>query len=463
MNAAVTGIVTGSIIAIGAIGLAMVYNIANVPNFAHGDLLTAGAYLALVVNKPGNVAVFAPFASSSRTATLAGLAVLFVLTALGVLGGIYALGGMDSLRGAWWPVDPPGSLALAVHLAFAAGVGLVVVQGLPSLFASMVFAAALMAGLTPLLERFVFEKFRRKEASLAMMLVVSLALAFVIRFTVQTIYGGTVRSYAVDSTVLVFGEPINVATARFLDFYFGAGGVVLQVSDPVAGRTVLTAAFPWLVLAGMLVVGALAGVAAYRWRLGERAILGPYLLGAIVGVLAFAVAGALLAARASVPEVAAHTSRIKLSYLRVFIVVLAIAMMGVLHALLRASKLGKAMRATSDNRELAKIRGIDTERVTMGVWIFTGIFAGVSGVTLGYLFGSLSINLGFFLLLPMFAAVILGGISIYGAILGSYVVGLSMELGIFLIPGIGAVYRVPIAFAVLILVLLVKPEGIVGG
>jgi neutral amino acid transport system permease protein len=463
MNAAVTGIVTGSIVAIGAIGLAMVYNIANVPNFAHGDLLTAGAYLALVVNKPGNVALFDPFSTGSRTVTVAGMAVLFALTAVGVLGGVYALGGMDALRGAWWPVDPAGAVGLAVHLTFAAGVGLVVVLGLPSLFAAMVFATALMAGLTPLLERFVFEKFRRKDASLAMMLVVSLALAFVIRFAVQTIYGGTVRSYTVDPTVAVFGTPINVVTARFLDFYFGAGGAVLQVSDPIAGRTVLTAAFSWLVLAVMAGAGVGAGLVAYRWRRGERAILGPYLLGAIAGVLAFTVVGALLAGRAGVPDAAVYESRIKLSYLRVFIVVLAIVMMGTLHALLRASKLGKAMRATSDNRELAKIRGIDTERVTMGVWIFTGIFAGVRGVTLGYLFGSLSINLGFFLLLPMFAAVILGGISIYGAILGSYVVGLSMELGIFLIPGIGAVYRVPIAFAVLILVLLVKPEGIVGG
>jgi len=70
--------------------------------------------------------------------------------------------------------------------------------------------------------------------------------------------------------------------------------------------------------------------------------------------------------------------------------------------------------------------------------------------------------MGFFILLPMFAAVILGGITIYGALLGSYIVGLSMEVGLFAIPGLSATYRVPMAFVVLIVVLLIKPEGITG-
>jgi branched-subunit amino acid ABC-type transport system permease component len=82
---------------------------------------------------------------------------------------------------------------------------------------------------------------------------------------------------------------------------------------------------------------------------------------------------------------------------------------------------------------------------------------------LGFLFSSITINLGFNLLLAMFAGVILGGISVYGAILGSYIVGLAMEVGIFAIPGLSATYRIPVAFVVLLLVLLVKPEGIVGG
>jgi branched-subunit amino acid ABC-type transport system permease component len=119
------------------------------------------------------------------------------------------------------------------------------------------------------------------------------------------------------------------------------------------------------------------------------------------------------------------------------------------------------MRATSDNRDLAEIRGIDVDQVTMGVWVIAGLFAGVGGATLGVLFGTLKITMGFFILLPMFAAVILGGITIYGALVGSYIVGLAMEIGIFALP-LGATYRTPMAFVVLILVLLLKPEGITG-
>lgn len=460
MNAAVTGIVTGSIIAVGAIGLAMVYNIAEVPNFAHGDLLTAAAYLGLVVNKPGDIVVIEPLTSGTRSVTTGGAMLLFLLTTIGILGGISALGGREALQGGWWPVNPPDSVGLAVHLGLSTGVGLLVVLGLPNLFAAMLFAVALLAGLAPLQEKFVFEKFRQRGASLGMMLIVSLALAFVIRYSVQTVFGGTVRSYAVDPAVDVFGRTIDVATARSLDFYVSTDGVVFQVLDPVLEQAVLSTSHTWPRVIVMVVAGVAAGVAAYRWRAGERAILGPYLFGPLTGLFAFALLGILLAGRGD-PAGSEFATRIKISYLRVGLVLLALVMMAALHALLRSTKLGKAMRATSDNRDLAKIRGIDTERVTMGVWLFTGIFGAIAGVTLGYVFGSLSINLGFYLLLPMFAAVILGGISIYGAILGSYVVGLSMELGIFLIPGVGAVYRVPIAFAVLFVVLIVKPEGIV--
>ena len=83
---------------------------------------------------------------------------------------------------------------------------------------------------------------------------------------------------------------------------------------------------------------------------------------------------------------------------------------------------------------------------------------------LGILFNQMTVNLGFFLLLPMFAAVILGGVgSPYGGLLGGILVGLSMEVGIYLIPGVGQIYRQPIAFVVLFVVLLIKPEGILGG
>ena len=202
---------------------------------------------------------------------------------------------------------------------------------------------------------------------------------------------------------------------------------------------------------------------SYRRRQGSAAVIGPRLAAALGGVAVLLLGGAVLSGGASVPSDPLVSTRLRTSPLRVGIVCIALAMMGLLHYLLRATTLGKAMRATSDNRDLAMIRGINTRRVMMVVWIIAGMFAAVAGVLLGFLFSNITINLGFFLLLPMFAGVILGGISVYGAILGSYVVGLATEVAIFAVPGLSATYRVPVAFVVLLLVLLIRPEGITGG
>lgn len=461
-HAIVNGVTTGSMIALGAIGLSMVYSIGKVPNFAHGDLLTIGAYLALLVNRPSLVPWFNLLAPQSQTLETEALGILFFLTAAGVLSGISALGGRAALLGSWWPIDPPPLVALAAHLVLAIILGAFVAMTTPSIVAGMVLAGALMAGLTPLLEQFVFAKFRAKDASLVMMLMASLALAFVLRFSIQTYFGGTTKSYIVKSSFDLGAATINVATIKFFDLYVLTEGFVLHVTDPAADTVIAMVKLGWVGFGLALLVGVGAGYLAYRWRLGERAILGPYLLGTLIGMLGFVVVSFAFSSSASLPNSALYTDRIKLSILRAFIIVLALLMMGSLHSVLRATKLGKAMRATSDNRNLAQIRGINTKQVTMGVWIFAGVFAGVGGVTLGFLFGTLKINMGFFLLLPMFAAVILGGLTIYGAILGSYLVGLTMEIGVFAIPFIGGTYRVPLAFVVLFLVLLVKPEGITG-
>jgi len=462
VQAIVNGISTGSMIALGAIGLSMVYSIAEVPNFAHGDLLTLGAYVALLVNQPGNVPLLDLLATGTQSASLPGLVVVFLLAAVSVLGAVYALGGTDALLGSWWPIDPPAPVAAGIHVAAAALVGLVAAWGLPSLVAAMIFSGVAVAAVGPLQERFVFGKFRDKGVSIAMMLVASLALAFVLRFSIQTVFGATTKSYSIKPTLELFGASVNVVVVKFIDLYATGGAFLLRVTDPANDAVLFTGSWSWPVLAGIVAVSLVAAYAGYRFRLGERAVLGPYLLGSILGLLAFAGLFAALSGTASVPDLSLWSSRVRISVLNAFIIALALAMMGVLHALLRATKIGKAMRATSDNRELAQIRGINTERVTMSVWVLAGLFAGVGGVTLGFLFGTLTITMGFFILLPMFAAVILGGITIYGALVGAYIVGLSMEIGLFAIPGLSATYRVPVAFVVLIIVLLVKPEGITG-
>lgn len=465
LNAIITGVVTGSIVALGAIGLALVYDIAEVPNFAHGDLLTFGAYAALFVNKPGTVPLFDVFATGQRAVGVVGIGFLFVVSLLSVLGIIYHLGGMDALKGSWWGIEVSPPVALGAHGILALAVAGLIVVGMPSFPAALLFAVVVAGAVVPLMESYVFRKFRERDAELAMMLIVSLALAFIVRFGIQTIFGGEIRFYQVDSSLVLGGLSLNIVNAVFYDIYLAGRGLMIHVQltggSGVQHLTVL--GYNWLEVLGILIAVAATAYWAYNRRKATAGVIGPRLAAAAGGLAVFLVGGALLSGGGAVPETAVYSTRVSASPLRLGVIVIALVMMGLLHYLLKATTLGKAMRATSDNRDLAMVRGIDTRLVMMSVWIIAGLFAAVAGVLLAFLFSNLSINLGFNLLLPMFAGVILGGISVYGAILGSYVVGLAMEVGIFAIPGLSSTYRVSVAFIVLFVVLLVKPEGIVGG
>jgi len=133
------------------------------------------------------------------------------------------------------------------------------------------------------------------------------------------------------------------------------------------------------------------------------------------------------------------------------------------HLFLTRTKTGVAMRATSANRSLAKVTGIDTEYVATTTWVVAASLAAVSGVVLAYSSGVIYPRMGFDVLLVVFAAVILGGIgSPYGAMVGAYVISVAREFSV-LIPGVGSRYKLAVAFLVMIVVLLVKPTGIFGG
>jgi branched-chain amino acid transport system permease protein len=135
-------------------------------------------------------------------------------------------------------------------------------------------------------------------------------------------------------------------------------------------------------------------------------------------------------------------------------------MVGV-HLLLQRTKLGKAMRAMSDDRDLARITGIPTERVVTATWVIGAALTGIAGYVLVLWKGTITFNDGWLLLLLIFAAVILGGIgSVYGAIAGGLVIGLTASLAAIWIP---EAFARAAAFVVMILVLLVRPTGIFGG
>ena len=123
------------------------------------------------------------------------------------------------------------------------------------------------------------------------------------------------------------------------------------------------------------------------------------------------------------------------------------------------TRMGKAMRATADNPQLALVSGIDTDRVVVWTWMLGAGLAAAAGVLYG-IDAQLRPDMGWSFLLPLFAAVILGGVgSVYGALGGSLVVGLAEALAV---PLIGAEYRAAVAFLVLLAVLLVRPTGIAG-
>ncbi|MFB6143332.1 MAG: branched-chain amino acid ABC transporter permease [Halorientalis sp.] len=143
------------------------------------------------------------------------------------------------------------------------------------------------------------------------------------------------------------------------------------------------------------------------------------------------------------------------------LVVSALTLMTGVHLLLQRTKLGKAMRAMADNKDLARVTGIPTERVVRWTWIIGAGLAGAAGYLIALERGAMTFNLGWVLLLLIFAAVILGGIgSIYGAMLGGVAIGVVRNVSLIWIP---SDFSLAAAFLIMILILLFRPEGIFGG
>ncbi|APZ43294.1 branched-chain amino acid ABC transporter permease [Acidihalobacter ferrooxydans] len=144
---------------------------------------------------------------------------------------------------------------------------------------------------------------------------------------------------------------------------------------------------------------------------------------------------------------------------QLFVVGLSIVLVIVLHLFMTRTKLGKAMRATADNTALAQVTGINIQGIVRWTWIVGASLAAVAGVFFGLTVQILP-DMGFNLLLFLFAAAILGGVgSIYGAILGGMVIGIAADLSVLFI---SPAYKPAVAFIIMILVLLVRPSGILG-
>lgn len=128
-------------------------------------------------------------------------------------------------------------------------------------------------------------------------------------------------------------------------------------------------------------------------------------------------------------------------------------------AWLKGSRLGKATRAVSDNPALASASGVNVERVISVVWVLGALLAAYGGVFLG-ITQNVVWTMGQFLLLTMFAAVVLGGLgTISGAILGSFVVGITVQLSTLIVP---PELKTASALLLMIVLLLIRPQGLLG-
>ncbi len=275
------GLSLGAIYALGAVGLTLVYGILKLVNFAHGDFLTFGAYMAYLVN---------------------------------------------------------------------------VTWELP-LVLGIVFAIATTALLGILLEKVMWAPMRARGAGMLQLLLMTIGLAFVIRYGIQFVWGTELRQLDVNTT----------DTVNFLDLRIGRTQLI-----------VIVVGFATLIATGLM---------------------------------------------------------------------------------LRATLLGKRMRALSDDLDLAETSGIDTSRVILYTWVFAAGLAGLAGVFAGAL-TQLQPELGFELLLPIFAAVVLGGIgNAFGALAAGIVLGVVIEWSTFIVaPGL----KLAVGFLILIIVLIIRPQGIFG-
>ena len=144
---------------------------------------------------------------------------------------------------------------------------------------------------------------------------------------------------------------------------------------------------------------------------------------------------------------------------QIVLLLITAALVSAMHLFMTRSQTGREMRAYSQNPALAQVVGIDVARVVRATWLLGGALACAAGIMVGVLV-QIRPLMGLDMLLPMFAAAILGGIgSIPGAVLAGLIIGLSEAAAVQLV---GAEWRAAVAFVILMGVLLIRPTGLFG-
>jgi len=416
----VTGLVFGGVYVLGAAGLSLLYGIKKFANFAHGDLLTLGAYSAWFVT-----------AGVGRDVFLGLAVVIGVLATLGLI--LEAWMFVRLYRGGPVPLLVASLLVHAVIPFVAAGSA-----------AAKAASGATYLGLEP-----------------AVVLLGLATAALLLKLVVARRLRGKAPAALLRASLAIEGVVVLAAAAAAVKIGFGAIHIVFAVAFSIA------------VLA---VVGIVLEMMIFR-RLEGRGPVPPLI--ASVG-LAIVIQNAISATFGTefqslgvprmenwvTPWFFIHPIKGAL------VIAVSVASIVFLHVLLTRTTLGKSMRATSDNIDLARASGVSTRNVTLWTWAISCALVAIGGVLLAVVI-NVRTTLGSDVLLFLFAAVIIGGIgSPYGAMIGGFIVGVIQELSSLLLdwlsrPDVAALefasaYRPMAAFAVMVIVLLVRPQGLLG-
>jgi branched-subunit amino acid ABC-type transport system permease component len=150
---------------------------------------------------------------------------------------------------------------------------------------------------------------------------------------------------------------------------------------------------------------------------------------------------------------------LRLNHEQLTIAVVALSAMAIVAFILRRTRLGRAMRAISDDADLAEVRGISRTRTVDWTWTISGVLAALAGVLIA-LDGVVDPTIGMNYLVSIFAAAVIGGIgNPFGAVAGALIIGLVEETSAL---AVSTTYRQGVSFAVLVLVLLLRPQGLLG-
>jgi branched-chain amino acid transport system permease protein/neutral amino acid transport system permease protein len=249
---------------------------------------------------------------------------------------------------------------------------------------------------------------------------------------------------------------------RFPNFAFGAyltcGAYAAFAFNVILGQSIIVAlSAAMIITAG---IGALVDQIAFRNLRQRRPLalaivsIGAYFI--LENIVRFIWGGELRHFRLAVYRDVQFFG-IHIGKEQVMILIAAAFFMLVVQVMLKGTRLGKAMRALADNPSLARIKGIQTERIILLTSAVGGALAGSSGVFLG-IDTLVEPLMGFNVILAVFAAAILGGIgNAKGAMAGALVIGTAEELSLLFIP---STYKSAVGLGVIILILILRPSGL---